>query len=189
MARRIVIGLSGASGIMIGVRLLEVLATAGIETHLVASKSALVTLAYEMDMKWAAVRKLAHAVYDNEDVTAAIASGSFRTMGMIVAPCSMKTLGEIASGAVQTLISRAADVALKERRRLTLVPRETPLHLGHLRNMTAVTEMGAIIAPPVPAFYARPKSMEEMVDQLVGRLLDLYDLDVGLSPRWKDDQA
>jgi flavin prenyltransferase len=173
MARRIVIGLSGASGIMIGVRLLEVLATAGIETHLVASKSALVTLAYEMDMKWAAVRKLAHAVYDNEDVTAAIASGSFRTMGMIVAPCSMKTLG----------------VALKERRRLTLVPRETPLHLGHLRNMTAVTEMGAIIAPPVPAFYARPKSMEEMVDQLVGRLLDLYDLDVGLSPRWKDDQA
>ncbi len=184
MTRRMIIGMSGASGIVYGVRLLELLAAAGVETHLVASKSALVTLAHETDLKWADVRAKAHAVHANDDVTASIASGSFRTEGMIIAPCSMKTLGEIASGAAQTLISRAADVVLKERRRLTIVPRETPLHLGHLRNMVAVTEMGAIVAPPVPAFYARPASIDDMVDHTVGRLLDLYGIDAGVVKRW-----
>jgi 4-hydroxy-3-polyprenylbenzoate decarboxylase len=166
------------------VRLLDFLAEAGVEAHLVASKSALVTLAYETDLKWADVKRRAAAVYSNDDVTAAIASGSFRTEGMIVAPCSMKTLGEIASGATQTLISRAADVTLKERRRLVLVPRETPLHLGHLRNMAAAAEMGAVIAPPMPAFYARPATLADMVDHGVGRLLDLFDIDVGAVKRW-----
>jgi 4-hydroxy-3-polyprenylbenzoate decarboxylase len=184
MTRRLVIAMSGASGIVYGVRLLELLAEAGVETHLVASKAALITLAHETRLKWAEVKRKAHVVHDNDDVTATIASGSFRTLGMIVAPCSMKTLGEIASGAAQTLIARAADVTLKERRRLTLVPRETPLHLGHLRNMAAVTEMGGVIAPPVPAFYAKPTSLEDMVDHTVGRLLDLYDIDVGVVRRW-----
>ncbi|MDX2233872.1 MAG: UbiX family flavin prenyltransferase [Hyphomonadaceae bacterium] len=179
-----IIGMSGASGIVYGVRLLELLALAGVETHLVASKAALVTLAHETDLKWSEVKKKAHAVHNNDDVTAAIASGSFRTEGMIVAPCSMKTLGEIASGATQTLIARAADVVLKERRRLTLVPRETPLHLGHLRNMTAVTEMGGVIAPPVPAFYTRPATLADMVDHTVGRLLDLYGIETGVVKRW-----
>lgn len=187
MTRRIIIGMSGASGIVYGVRLLDALAEVGIETHLVASKSALVTLAYETSLKWADVRKKAAKVHSNEDVTAPIASGSFRTEGMIIAPCSMKTLGEIASGATQTLISRAADVVLKERRRLVLVPRETPLHLGHLRNMTSVTEMGGIIAPPMPAFYALPKSVEEIVDYGVARLLDLYGVDWGTPKRWGED--
>lgn len=184
MTRRLIIGMSGASGVIYGVRLLDLLADAGVETHLVASKAALVTLAHETAFKWADVKKKASAVHAIDDVTAPIASGSFRTEGMIVAPCSMKTLGEIASGAVQTLISRAADVVLKERRRLVLMPRETPLHLGHLRNMTAVTEMGGVIAPPVPAFYARPASLEDMVDHTLGRVLDLFGLDTPGTPRW-----
>ena len=184
MTRRLIIGMSGASGVIYGVRLLEVLAEAGVETHLVASKSALITLAHETDLKWADIKKKAAAVYANDDVTASIASGSFRTEGMIVAPCSMKSLGEIASGAAQTLLSRAADVVLKECRRLVLMPRETPLHLGHLRNMVAVTEMGAIVAPPMPAFYARLKSLEEMVDHGVGRVLDLFGIDAGIVKRW-----
>lgn len=187
MTKRLIIGISGASGVIYGVRLLDALAALGIETHLVASKSALVTLAYETDLKWADVKKKAATVYANDDVTAAIASGSFRTEGMIIAPCSMKTLGEIASGAAQTLMSRAADVVLKERRRLVLVPRETPLHLGHLRNMTAVTEYGGIIAPPVPAFYANPKTVDDIVDHGVGRLLDLYGLDTGAVKRWGEE--
>jgi 4-hydroxy-3-polyprenylbenzoate decarboxylase len=185
--RRIIIGISGASGVIYGVRLLDALRTLGVETHLVASKSALVTLAYETDLKWSDVKKRATKVYANDDVTAAIASGSFRTEGMIIAPCSMKTLGEIASGACQTLITRASDVVLKERRRLVLVPRETPLHLGHLRNMTAVTEYGGVIAPPVPAFYANPKSIDDIVDHGVGRLLDLFGLDTGAVKRGGED--
>ena len=184
MARRLIIGMSGASGVIYGVRLLEFLAEAGVETHLVATKSALVTLAHETDLKWADVKKKAAQVHANDDVTASIASGSFRTDGMIIAPCSMKTLGEIAGGAAQMLISRAADVVLKERRRLVVVPRETPLHLGHLRNMTALTEMGAIIAPPVPAFYARPKTVDDIINHGVGRILDLFDIDVGAVKRW-----
>lgn len=188
MTKRLIIGMSGASGIIYGVRLLDFLAEAGVETHLVASKSALVTLAYETDLKWADVKKKAAKVYANDDVTAAIASGSFRTEGMIIAPCSMKTLGEIASGAAQYLISRAADVVLKERRRLVLVPRETPLHLGHLRNMTAVTEYGAIVAPPVPAFYTNPKTIDDLVDHGVGRILDLYGIDVGVVKRWGEGE-
>lgn len=187
MTRRLVIGISGASGVIYGIRLLDFLAQAGVETHLVASKSALVTLAYETDIKWADVKKRAAKVYANDDVTAAIASGSFRTEGMIIAPCSMKTLGEIASGAAQTLMSRAADVVLKERRRLVIVPRETPFHLGHLRNMTAVTEMGAIVAPPMPAFYNAPQSIDDIVNHGVGRLLDLFGIDVGIVKRWGED--
>lgn len=184
MTRRLIIGMSGASGVIYGIRLLEFLAEAGVETHLVATKSALVTLAHETDWKWADVKKKAAHVHANDDVTASIASGSFRTDGMIIAPCSMKTLGEIASGAAQMLISRAADVVLKERRRLVVVPRETPLHLGHLRNMTAVTEMGAIIAPPVPAFYTKPATIDDIVNHGVGRILDLFDIEVGAVKRW-----
>jgi 4-hydroxy-3-polyprenylbenzoate decarboxylase len=184
MQRRIVIGLSGASGIVYGLRLLDFLGEAGVETHLVASRMALVTLAHETDVKWAEVKKKAAFVHANDDFTASIASGSFRTDGMIIAPCSMKTLGEIASGATQSLLARAADVVLKERRRLVLMPRETPLHLGHLRNMTALAEMGAIIAPPVPAFYSKPASIAELVDHNVLRVLDLFDIDVGALRRW-----
>lgn len=150
------------------------------------SRSAVVALAHESDMKQKDVHALADHVHSNDDVAASISSGSFRTAGMIIAPCSAKTLGEIASGACGTLVSRAADVTLKERRRLVILFRETPLHLGHCRNMVSVTEMGGIIMPPVPAFYPRPKTIEEMIDQTVGRTLDLFDIDSGRVKRWKE---
>ena len=182
--RRLIVGISGASGIIYGVRLLEVLRAADIETHLVMSKSAEVTLAYETDLKVAAVKALAHVVYSNTDMAAAISSGSFKTCGMIVAPCSIRTVSEIATGVTSSLISRAADVVLKERRRLVLMVRESPLHTGHLRTLTQASECGAIIAPPLPGFYSRPGSIAELVDHTVGRVLDLFDLDVGLVRRW-----
>ena len=185
--RRLIVGISGASGVVFGIRLLQVLRETPVETHLVISRSAEVTIAYETDMKPAAVRELADVVYQASDIGAAISSGSFRTLGMIVAPCSVRSLGEIASGVTSSLLTRAADVVLKERRRLVLMLRETPLHAGHIRAMLQVTEMGAIVAPPVPAFYARPKSIEEMVDQTIGRMLDLFDIDVGLTRRWGED--
>ncbi len=185
--RRIVVGISGASGVIYGVRALQMLREAGIETHLVMSRSAQVTLAYETDLKVSEVAALAHATYPQTDIGAAISSGSFRTMGMIVAPCSMRSLGEIATSISSSLLTRAADVALKERRRLVLMVRETPLHLGHLRAMATVTEMGAVVYPPVPAFYAKPKTLEEMVDQSVGRALDLFDIEVGSVHRWRDE--
>ena len=177
--KRLIVAITGASGHAYGVRLLQALRALEVETHLVMSRSAIVALAYETDLKAADVHALADHVHSNDDVAASISSGSFRTEGMIVAPCSAKTLGEIASGACGTLVSRAADVVLKERRRLVLLFRETPLHLGHCRNLVTVTEIGAIVMPPVPAFYPRPSSVEEIIDHTVGRALDLFGLDAG----------
>jgi len=181
---RLIVGLSGASGIVYGVRLLESLRSQPVEAHLVMSKSAEVTLAYETDLKVSDVQALANVWYPAGDMGAALSSGSFRTLGMVVAPCSMRSLAEIAGGVTTSLLTRAADVVLKERRRLVLVVRETPLHSGHLRNMLSLSEMGAIIAPPVPAFYARPANLDEMVDQTVGRVLDLFDIEIGEVRRW-----
>src|ERR1700719_2618597 len=161
--RRLIVGISGASGVVCGVRVLQRLRNAGVETHLVMSKTAELTFAYETTLKIADVKAAAHMVHDIDDMAAAIASGSFRTAGMIVAPCSIRSMSEIAHGTTSTLLTRAADVVLKERRRLVLMVRETPLHLGHLRSMTALAEMGAIIAPPVPAFYAEPATLADMV--------------------------
>jgi 4-hydroxy-3-polyprenylbenzoate decarboxylase len=181
---RLVVGISGASGVIYGVRALDMLAELGVETHLVMSKAAELTLGYETALKPDDVRRRARTAYAIHDIGAAIASGSFRTMGMLVAPCSIKTMSEIATGVTSTLLTRAADVCLKERRTLVLMVRETPLHLGHLRTMTALTEMGAIIMPPVPAFYAEPKSLEDMVDQSVCRALELFGLDLPGLRRW-----
>ncbi len=182
--RRLVVGISGASGVIYGIRLLETLRHLPVESHLVMSRSAEVTLAYETDFKVAAVKALADRVYGNEDLAAAVASGSFKTMGMVVAPCSVKSLAEIACGVAGSLLARAADVTLKERRRLVLMVRETPLTTGHLRAMVAVSEMGGIIAPPVPAFYAKPDGLDQMVSQTVGRVLDLFDLEAPGVARW-----
>src|SRR4051812_46751698 len=182
--KRMIIGISGASGVTYGVRLLQLLRNAGVETHLVMSKTAELTFAYETDLKIAEVRELANVCHAIDDMASAISSGSFRTAGMIVAPCSMRSMSEIASGVTTTLLTRAADVVLKERRRLVLMVRETPLHTGHLRTMTALSEMGAIIAPPVPAFYAKPENLEEMIDHTLGRALDLFGLDTGTVRRW-----
>ena len=187
--KRMIIGISGASGITYGVRLLQLLRNAGVETHLVMSKTAELTFAYESDLKIAEVRELANVCHAIDDMASAISSGSFRTAGMIVAPCSMRSMSEIASGVTTTLLTRAADVVLKERRRLVLMVRETPLHTGHLRTMTALSEMGAIIAPPVPAFYAKPENLEDMVEHTVGRVLDLFDIDIGVVRRWGEDEA
>jgi flavin prenyltransferase len=186
--RRVIVGISGASGVVYGVRMLQLLRNAGVETHLVMSKTAELTFAYETMLKIADVKATAHTVHDIDDMAASIASGSFRTAGMIVAPCSIRSMSEIATGVTTTLLTRAADVTLKERRRLVLMVRETPLHGGHLRSMAALSDMGAIIAPPVPAFYAKPESIEEMVDHTVGRILDLFEIDVGTIRRWGEDQ-
>lgn len=183
---RIIVAITGASGHIYGIRILEMLRELGVETHLVISRSAAVTLAHETEFKLKDVQALADHVHGNQDVAAPISSGSFRVHGMIVAPCTAKTLGEIASGACGTLVSRAADVTLKERRRLVLMLRETPLHLGHCRNMVTVTEYGAIVMPPVPAFYSHPKSIDDVVDHTAGRALDLFHLDIGRLRRWKD---
>jgi len=182
--KRLIIGISGASGVIYGVRLLEALKPLPVETHLVMTRTAEVTLAHETDFKVAAVRKLADVAHSVDDLAAAVSSGSFRTMGMIVAPCSMRSLGEIATGISSNLLTRAADVVLKERRKLVLLVRETPLHAIHLRNMATLAEMGAIIAPPVPAFYNRPKTLDDVIDHTVGRVLDLFDLDTGKVKRW-----
>ena len=187
--RRLVVALSGASGVQMGVRMLQLLREAGIETHLVMSRSAQVTLACETDWKVRDVQALAHVSYRQDDVAAAISSGSFRTEGMVVVPCSMRTLAEIATGVTSSLLTRAADVTLKERRRLVLMVRETPLHLGHLRNMTAVTEIGAIVYPPVPAFYSKPQTIEELVDHSLGRALDLFGIDIPGIRRWDAGSA
>ena len=185
--QRLILGISGASGVIYGIRMLQILQEKPIETHLVISKSAEITIAYETDWKAAKVKELADVVYPAADIGAAISSGSFKTMGMVIAPCSVRSMGEIASGVTSSLLSRAADVVLKERRRLVLMLRETPFHAGHIRQMQTVTEMGAIVAPPVPAFYARPKSIEEMVDQTIGRTLDLFDIDIGVTKRWGEN--
>lgn len=184
--RRLIVGISGASGVIYGVRLLEILRETGIETHLVMSRAAEITLAHETRRKLAEVHALASRVHAAQDIAAAISSGSFRTMGMIVAPCSVRSMSEIASGVTSGLLTRAADVVLKERRRLVLMVRETPLHTGHLRTMAQLSEMGAIIAPPVPAFYSRPETIEQMVDHTLGRMLDLFGIETDLVRRWKE---
>lgn len=184
MAKRFIIGISGASGVVYGVRLLEILRQAKMETHLVMSRSAEVTLAHETNLKVAAVRAMADVAYAVDDVAAAISSGSFKTEGMIVAPCSVRSLSEIATGVTTSLLTRAADVTLKERRRLVLLVRETPLHTGHLRSMAQASEMGAVVFPPVPAFYTRPKSVSDIVDQTLGRALDLFGMEAGTVKRW-----
>ncbi len=185
MSRRLVVGISGATGVVYGVRLLEVLRGSDIETHLVLTRPAVRTLRDELDMSRRQVEALADVVHPVSDIGASIASGSFRTLGMVVAPCSMRTLAAVAAGLGDNLLTRAADVTLKERRRLVLLVRETPLGLLHLRNMLAVTEAGAIVMPPLPAFYLRPRTIAELVDQTVGRVLELFGIDNDLAPEWR----
>ncbi|WP_136443391.1 UbiX family flavin prenyltransferase [Pacificoceanicola onchidii] len=184
---RLIVGLSGASGMPFALRLLEILQGISVESHLIVSKAAVQTLGVETDGGYDMARSLADHVHSNADIGASLASGSFRAHGMIIAPCSVKTLAEIANGIGSSLLTRAADVTLKERRRLVLGVRETPLHLGHLRNMTAATEMGAIIAPPMPAFYTQGQTLDDLVNHQVQRWLDALGLHVTLAPRWKDD--
>ncbi len=184
--RRIIVAISGASGAVYGVRLLQVLQTcAGVESHLVVSDAGWRTLRHEMAMDAASVEALAHTVHDARNVGASIASGSFQCAGMVIAPCSMRTLAAVAHGLSDSLLTRAADVVLKERRRLVLMVRETPLHLVHLRNMVSVTEMGAIVCPPVPAFYLHPQSVADIVDASVARALDLLGVAHPLNQRWE----
>lgn len=188
MAERLIVGISGASGVVFGIRLLEALGESPIETHLVMTRPAEATLATESERKVAQVHALADVVHGADDIGAPIASGSFQTLGMVVAPCSIRSLSEIATGVTTGLLTRAADVVLKERRRLVLMVRETPLHTGHLRSMTQVSEMGAIVFPPVPAFYNWPSTIGDLVDQTVGRVLDLFAIDNELSRRWGEPE-
>jgi 4-hydroxy-3-polyprenylbenzoate decarboxylase len=185
VSNRIVIGISGASGSIYGVRVLEALKGARYETHLVISNAGKITIAHETSRKLADITSLADFYYSEEKVGEKIASGSFKTLGMIIAPCSMKTMSEIASGVTSNLLTRAADVTLKERRRLVLMVRESPLHLGHLRNMLKLTEMGAIIAPPVPAFYIKPNSLDDIINHSVGKTLDLFDIKLSDFKEWQ----
>ena len=183
--RRLIVGISGASGIVYGVRILQVLQGSGIETHLVMSDSARMTLSTEMSLSFDEVCDLATQVHNAKNIGATISSGSFKTMGMVVAPCSIRSLSEIAYGLTSTLLSRAADVVLKERRRLVLMVRETPLHAGHLKAMTQACENGAILLPPMPAFYTRPQTLDDMVNHTVGRCLDLFDIETDMVNRWE----
>ncbi|EGF93459.1 3-octaprenyl-4-hydroxybenzoate carboxy-lyase [Asticcacaulis biprosthecium C19] len=182
--QKLIVAISGASGAVYGINALKFLKHAKVETHLVVSRAAALSLSAETDFSLADVHALADVVYKPGDIGAAIASGSFRTLGMLIAPCSIKSLSEIATGVTSGLVSRAADVCLKERRRLVLMVRESPLHLGHLRTMAAVTEMGAIVAPPMPALYTRPQTVEEIINQSVGRALDLFGIEVDIH-RWQ----
>ncbi|MBL8579066.1 MAG: UbiX family flavin prenyltransferase [Mesorhizobium sp.] len=183
-SRRLIIGISGASGAAYGLAALDLARSAGVETHLVVSRSAMLTLHQELGLHKADIEGRADVIHPVSDVGATIASGSFRTMGMLIAPCSVRTMSEICTGVTSTLMSRAADVVLKERRRLVLMVRETPLHLGHLDTMKNLTLMGAVIMPPVPAFYAKPTSLDEVVRHSVARALDLFDIDTGAVKRW-----
>ncbi len=183
----LIVGISGASGAIYGVRLLEALRAKNIPAHLIVSKSAALTLKEEVGVSIDQVRALAETTYQNTDIGAAISSGSFKTRGLVIVPCSIRTLSDVAYGTTDSLLSRAADVTLKERRRLVLVVREAPLHAGHLRSMLAATENGAIIVPPVPAFYHQPKTVDDIINQTVGRCLDLFDIDVGLVKRWRTE--
>jgi len=183
--RRLIVGITGASGAIYGIRILQALQGSGIDTHLVMSDSARITLAAETDMATADVEALASTVYHARNIGATVSSGSFKTIGMVIAPCSIRTLSEIAWGTTSTLVTRAADVVLKERRRLVLMLRETPLHAGHLQSMLQATQNGAIVMPPVPAFYARPQTVDDIVNHSVGRVLDLFDIETDLVARWK----
>lgn len=184
---RVIVGISGASGVVYGIRLLDFLAEMDVESHLVISRAGEMTIGYESELKPSQVRAKAHTLYNQNDVGAAIASGSFKTLGMVIAPCSVRTMSEIATGVTSSLMTRAADVMLKERRPLILMVRETPFHLGHLRTMTQLAEMGAIIAPPLPALYANPQTVSELIDQSVGRVLDLLGFDASATKRWGED--
>src|ERR1700722_7875078 len=183
--QRLIVGISGASGVIYGVRILELLRDLDIETHLVMSKSAEMTLAYETDLKPKDVKALASVAHSVADIGASISSGSFPTMGMVIAPCSIKTMSEIATGVTSSLLSRAADVVLKEKRRLVLALRETPLHGGHLRTMTTLADIGAVVGPIVPAIYTRPKTVDDIVNHTVGRLLDMFGIETKTVKRWK----
>ena len=186
--RRLIVGITGASGTIYGVRLLQACRALGLETHLCMSKAAELTMAYELDMKSAELKALAHKSYPPSDVGAAIASGSFRTRGMVIAPCSIRTMAEIATGTTSSALTRAADVVLKEQRKLILMLRETPLHAGHLESLLKLARLGAIIAPPVPAFYIKPESVDALVDHAIGRVLDLLDIDNDLPHRWREGE-
>jgi flavin prenyltransferase len=188
-AERLIVGLSGASGVAYGIRLLEACRDLGVESHLVMTKPAEMTIGYETSLKPKQVAAKADFSYAIGDIAAPIASGSFKTKGMVIAPCSVRTMSEIATGVTTSLLTRAADVMLKERRVLILMVRETPLHLGHLRSMVALAEMGAILLPPVPAFYAEPKNLTDLVDQMVGRALDLLGHEWPNVRRWGEDLA
>jgi 4-hydroxy-3-polyprenylbenzoate decarboxylase len=183
--RRLVVGISGASGVIYGVRMLELLRDTDVETHLVMSKSAELTLAYETEFKPKEVKALASVNHPASDIGAAISSGSFPTMGMVIVPCSIRTMSEIATGVTSSLVSRAADVVLKEKRRLVLALRETPLHGGHLRTMTTLADIGAVVAPIVPAFYAKPKTVDDIINHTVGRLLDFFGIETKVVRRWQ----
>jgi len=187
--RRLVVGISGASGAIYGVRMLEMLKKTDIETHLVMSKSAEMTLVYETSYKPKDVRDMASVNHPTADIGASISSGSFQTMGMIVVPCSIRTMSEIATGVTSSLLSRAADVALKEKRRLVLAVRETPLHGGHLRTLTTLSDIGAVIAPIVPALYNKPKTVDDIINHTVGRLLDLFGIETEMVKRWQGGPA
>jgi len=183
---RLIVGISGASGVVYGIRLLEVLTTvADVESHLVISNGGKLNIALETEWQVKDVEALADVVHSDQNLAATIASGSFQTDGMIIAPCSMKTLSGVVNSYADALMIRAADVALKERRRLVLMPRETPLHVGHCRLMYEAAQMGAILVPPMPAFYNAPQDIDDIINQSVGRLLDLFDIDSGLVKRWK----
>ena len=184
MKKRLIVGITGASGTVYGIRILEVLKNLGIESHLVMSDSAKLTMAAETDYKPARIEAMADVVHSAKNIGASISSGSFQSLGMVIAPCSIRSLSEIASGVTSSLVSRAADVVLKERRRLVLLVRETPLHAGHLRSMSQVTECGGIIMPPVPAFYSKPQSLDDVVNHTVGRCLDQFGIDNSLAYRW-----
>ena len=185
--KRIIVGISGASGVTYGIRLLEILRPTDIETHLIMSNSAEITLAYESNLKVSDVKNLANVTHNVKDIAACLSSGSYRTLGMVIAPCSVRTMSEISSGVTSSLLTRSADVILKERRKLVLMVRETPLHTGHLRTMVNLSELGAIIAPPVPAFYAKPNNLDEMVDYSLGRILDLFDIEIPGMNRWDEN--
>lgn len=186
-ANRLVVGISGASGAVYGVRLLEALSELGCESHLIVSKAAALTLGQETGLSLADVQAKASVVHKAGDIGASVASGSFRSLGMVVAPCSVRTMSEIATGVTSSLLTRAADVTLKERRPLALMVRETPLHLGHLRTMTKLAEMGATLCPPMPAFYAEPQTIDDLINQAVGRTLDIFGLDWARVKRWGRD--
>ena len=184
---RIIVGISGASGVIYGIRLLEILKETGITSHLIMTSSAEIAVAHETDWKVEDVKKMSDIWYPFDDIGAAPASGSFKNMGMIIAPCSMRTVGELANGITGNLLTRAADVALKEKRTLVVMARETPLHSVHLRNLTILANLGAVIAPPVPAFYARPNSIDDILNHTLGRILDCFDIETGGVSRWGED--
>lgn len=187
---RLIVGITGASGAIYGIRALQALRQAGgVETHLIVSAAANQTIVAETDFSVSEVRDLADVVHNEKDIGASLSSGSFRTLGMLIAPCSVKTLGGLANSYDDNLVVRAADVCLKERRRVVLMLRETPLHLGHIELMERVTRAGAIVMPPVPAFYHRPETIDDIVNQTVGRVLDLFDIDPGIVKRWKEGES